>query len=173
MWKGVIGFGLVSIPVRMYVATESHSVSFRQLCGEHLSPIRYKRWCEAGEHEVSFPEIVKGYEVSTDNYVVLAESDLDRLPLPTARTIEIAEFVPSDDVQGGLFFRSAYFVEPEETGRKPYHLLRQALSETGMAAIAKIAFRDREHLCALQPHEGQIILNTLHWPDEIRSSEGL
>jgi DNA end-binding protein Ku len=173
MWKGVIAFGLVSIPVRLYVATESHSVSFRQLCGQHLTPIRYKRWCEAGDHEVPYPDIVKGYEVSADNFVVIEDADLEKLPIPTARTIEIAEFVPVDDIRGGLFFKSAYYVEPEETGRKPYHLLRKALTDTSMTAIAKVAFRDREHLCALQPLNGELLMNTLHWPDEIRSTEGL
>jgi DNA end-binding protein Ku len=173
MWRGVISFGMVNIPVRLYVATESHSVSFRQLCGEHMSPIKYKRWCQAGDHEVSFPEIVKGYEVSTDNYVVMEDSDLDNLPLPTTRSIEISEFVPEGGIEGGLYFKSAYYMEPEETGRKAYHLLRQALADTGMVAIAKIAFRDREHLSALQPGDGLLLMNTLHWPDEIRSTEGM
>src|ERR671925_979003 len=138
MWKGVISFGLVSIPVRLYVATESHSVSFRQLCGEHLSPIKYKRWCQAGDHEVAFTEIVKGYEVSADNYVVIEDSDLENLPLPTTHSIEISEFVPENHIEGGLYFKSAYYMEPEETGRKAYQLLKEALADTGMVAIAKV-----------------------------------
>jgi DNA end-binding protein Ku len=173
MWKGVISFGMVSIPVRLYVATESHSVTFRQLCSEHMSPIKYKRWCQAGDHEVQFGEIVKGYEVSDDRYVVIEEHDLENLPLPTSRAIEISEFIPQDDIQAGLYFKSAYYVEPEEAGRKPYHLLKKALEETGKVAVAKIALRDREHLCALQPADGLMLMNTLHWPDEIRSTEGL
>jgi DNA end-binding protein Ku len=173
MWKGVISFGMVSIPVRLYVATDSHSVSFRQLCSEHMSPIRYKRWCQAGDHEVPFSEIVKGYEVSSDSYVVIEDSDLDNLPLPTTHAVEISEFVPEGDIEGGLYFKSAYYMEPEETGRKAYHLLREALADTGMVAIAKVAFRDREHLTALQPADGLLLMNTLHWPDEIRSREGL
>jgi DNA end-binding protein Ku len=168
MWKGVISFGMVSIPVRLYVATESHSVSFRQLCGEHLSPIKYKRWCAAGDHEVAYADIVKGYEVGTDNYVVIQDSELENLPLATVRQIEIGEFVPNDEIEAGLYFKSAYYVEPEQAGMKPYHLLGRALHETGMTAVAKIAFRDREHLCALHPLDGALLLNTLHWPDEIR-----
>ena len=168
MWKGVISFGMVSIPVRLYVATESHSVSFRQLCAEHLSPIKYKRWCMSGDHEVAYADIVKGYEVGTDNYVVVQDSELDNLPLPTARAITIGEFVPNDDIEAGLYFKSAYYIEPEQAGLKPYHLLRQALAETGMTAVAKIAFRDREHLCSLRPVDGVLLMNTLHWPDEIR-----
>lgn len=173
MWKGVISFGMVSIPVRLYVATDSHSVSFRQLCAEHMSPIKYKRWCQAGDHEVAYAEIVKGYEVSSDSYVVIEDADLDNLPLPTTHAIEISEFVPKNDIQAGLYFKSAYYMEPEETGRKAYHLLREALADTGMLAVAKVAFRDREHLTALQPSHGLMLMNTLHWPDEIRSSEGL
>lgn len=173
MWKGVISFGMVSIPIRLYVATESHSASFRQLCQEHLSPIKYKRWCPAGDHEVPFSDIVKGYEVGSDNYVVIQDAELDNLPLPTSRSIEIGEFIPDGEVEGGLYFKTAYYIEPEQAGLKPYHLLRKALAETGMTAVAKIAFRDREHLCALRPLDGMLLLNTLHWPDEIRSAAEL
>lgn len=173
MWKGVISFGMVSIPVRLYVATESHSVSFRQLCSEHMSPIRYKRWCQTGDHEVSYGDIVKGYEVSDDRYVVVSDEDLENLPLPTSKAIEITEFVPDNDIEGGLYFKSAYYVEPEDSGRKPYELLKRALEDTNKVAVAKIALRDREHLCALQPSDGLMVMNTLHWPDEIRSTEGL
>ncbi len=173
MWKGVISFGMVSIPVRLYVATDSHSVSFRQLCSEHMSPIKYKRWCSQGDHEVSFGEIVKGYEVSDDRYVVIDEGDLENLPLPTSHSIEISEFVPAGQIKAGLYFKSAYYVEPEDAGKKPYFLLKRALEETDKLAVAKIALRDREHLCAMTPVDGLMLLNTLHWPDEIRPSQGL
>jgi DNA end-binding protein Ku len=172
MWRGVISFGLVSIPVRLYVATESHAAAFRQLCAQHRSPIRYRRWCDAGDHEVPFSEIKKGYEVSADNYVVIDDADLEKLPLPTTRTISISEFVPLGQIAAGLYYKTAYYVEPEDLGRKPYHLLRQVLDETGVVAVAKVAFRDREHLCALQPMAEHLLLNTLHWPDEIRPTDG-
>lgn len=173
MWKGVVSFGMVSIPVRLYVATEAHGVSFNQLCAEHMSRIRYRRWCEQGDHEVSYGDIVKGYEVAKDQYVVIDDKDLENLPLPTAHTIEISEFVERDGINAGLYFKSAYYVEPEDIGKKPYALLMRALEETGKVAVAKVAFRDREHLCALQPTADMILMNTLHWPDEIRSTEGL
>lgn len=173
MWKGSVSFGLVSIPIRLYVATDSKGVSFHQLCAEHNSRIRYKRWCEAGDHEVAYGEIKKGYEVGRDTYVIVEDSDLDNLPLPTARTIEIQEFIPTGGIEPGLYFKGAYYIEPEEAGRKPYHLLRQALEETERLAVAKIALRDREHLCALHPLDGMMLLNTLHWPDEIRSAAEL
>jgi len=117
---------------------------------------------------VGFADIVKGYEVGADNYVVIEEAELENLPLPTVRQIEIGEFVPNDDIEAGLYFKSAYYVEPEHAGAKPYHLLGRALKETGMTAVAKVAFRDREHLCALRPLDGALLMNTLHWPDEIR-----
>jgi DNA end-binding protein Ku len=164
---------MVSIPVRLYVATESHAASFNQLCAEHMARIKYRRWCPVGDHEVQYSDIVKGYEVSSDSYVVIEDSDLENLPLPTSHTIEITEFVPEHDIEGGLYFKSAYYVEPEEVGTKPYQLLKQALAETEMTAVAKVAFRDREHLCSLQPHDGMLLMNTLHWPDEIRGTEGL
>lgn len=173
MWKGAISFGMVTIPVRLYVATESHSVSFRQLCADHLAPVKYKRWCEKGDHEVAYSDIRRGFEIGRDRFVVLDDNDLQNLPLPTSRTIEITEFVPHGGIEPGLYFKSAYYMEPEDIGKKPYHLLRRALDETGMVAVAKIAFRDREHLCALQPTDGMMLMNTLHWPDEIRSTEGL
>lgn len=173
LWKGVIGFGLVSIPIRLDAAIDSRSVSLRQLCGEHTSPLRHKRWCDAGDHEVPYPEVKKGYEISTDHYVVIEDSDLENLPLPTTHTIEISEFVPLYRIRPSLYFKSAYYVAPEKTGQKPYYLLKRALEETGTAAVAKIAFRDREHLCALQPMDSQLIMNTLHWPHEIRPARGL
>ena len=174
MWKGVVSFGMVSIPIRLYNATESSAkVSFRQLCPEHHSPISYKRWCAEGDHEVSYSEIQRGYEVGKDRYVIIDDRDLDNLPLPTAHSIDIEEFVPTDEVEPGLYFNNAYYIEPEELGKKPYQLLRRALEATGRMALAKIALRDREHLAALHPNGAGLLMNTLHWPDEIRSTEGL
>ena len=165
---------MVSIPIRLYNATESTAkVSFRQLCPEHRSPVSYKRWCSEGDHEVSFAEILKGFEVGKDRYVIIDDSDLDNLPLATAHSIDINEFVPNDEIEPGLYFKNAYYMEPEELGKKPYHLLRKALEATGRMALAKIALRDREHLCALHPNGRGILMNTLNWPDEIRSTEGL
>jgi DNA end-binding protein Ku len=174
MWKGVVSFGMVSIPIRLYNATEASSkVSFRQLCPEHRSPISYKRWCAEGEHEVAYGEILKGYEVGKDRYVIISDKDLDNLPLATAHSIDIQEFVPATDIEPGLYFKNAYYVEPEDLGKKPYQLLRKALEATGRMAVAKIALRDREHLCALHATGPALLLNTLNWPDEIRSVEGL
>ncbi len=173
MWRGAISFGLVAIPVRMYLATESKSVSFRLLCPNDLTPIRNKRSCTLEDKEIGWNEVVRGYEVGKDEYVVVDDSDLDNLPLNTTHTIEIVEFVPNVEIEAGLYMKSAYYLEPEQVGVKPYVLLRRALEETGKVAIGKIALRDREHLARLALHDNGILLNTLHWPDEIRSTAEL
>ena len=142
MWKGVISFGMVSIPIRLYVATESHSVSFHQLCPEHHARIKYRRWCPVGDHEVNYGEVERGYEVGDERYAIIEEKDLENLPLPTSRAIEINEFVPKGEIPAGLYFKNAYYIEPEEAGRKPYYLLKAALEDTERVAIAKIALRD-------------------------------
>ncbi|HEX6537851.1 MAG TPA: Ku protein [Candidatus Dormibacteraeota bacterium] len=173
MWRGAISFGLVAIPVRMYLATESKSVSFRLLCPNDLTPIRNKRFCTVEDKEIGWNEVVRGYEVGKDEYVVIDDKDLDNLPLNTTHTIEIVEFVPNEEIEAGLYMKSAYYLEPEQVGVKPYTLLRRALEETGKVAIGKIALRDREHLARIALHENGILLNTLHWPDEIRSAAEL
>lgn len=169
MWRGAISFGLVAIPVRMYLATESKSVSFRLLCPNDLTPIRNKRYCTVEDREIGWNEVVRGYEVGKDEYVVVDDKDLDNLPLNSTHTIEIVEFVPNEEIEAGLYMKSAYYLEPEQVGAKPYALLHSALEQTGKVAIGKVALRDREHLARLALHENGILLNTLHWPDEIRS----
>lgn len=170
MWRGAISFGMVAIPVRLYLATESKSVSFRLLCPQDLQPIKNKRFCSAEEREIGWNEVVRGYEVGKDEYVVIEDKDLDDLPLNTAHTIDIVEFCADQEIEAGLYLKSAYYLEPEPVGAKPYALLRAALERTGKVAIGKIALRDREHLCRVALHENGLLLNTLHWPDEIRSA---
>jgi DNA end-binding protein Ku len=173
MWRGAISFGLVAIPVRLYLATESKSVSFRLLCPNDLQPIRNKRWCTVEDKEIGWNEAVRGYEVGKDEFVLIDDSDLEKLPLKSTHTIDIVEFCPDSEIEAGLYMKSAYFLEPEQVGIKPYALLREALKQTGKVAIGKIALRDREHLCRLALHDNGLLLNTLHWPDEIRSTAEL
>ncbi|TMC51031.1 MAG: Ku protein [Chloroflexi bacterium] len=170
MWRGAISFGMVAIPVRMYLATESKSVSFRLLCPNDGHPIKNRRWCPEEDKEVPWSEVKRGWEVAKDEYVVIEDSDLDRLPLPSTQTIEILEFVADSDIESGVYVKGAYYLEPESVGVKPYYLLKQALDRSGKVAIGKIALRDREHLCRLALHDHGLLLNTLHWPDEIRDT---
>ncbi len=170
MWRGAISFGMVAIPVRMYLATESKSVSFRLLCPNDHTPIKNKRWCEVEQKEIGWNEVVRGFEVAKDEFVVLDDKDLDDLPLPTQHTIDILEFVPDQEIEAGVYLKGAYYLEPESVGVKPYYLLKQALEETGKVAIGKVALRDREHLCRIALHDKGLLINTLHWPDEIRDA---
>jgi len=174
MWRGAISFGMVAIPVRMYLATEAHSaVSFRQLCPHCQLPIKQQRHCPTDDHVVAFNEVLKGYEVSKNQFVLIEEEDLDKLPLKTTRTIDIVEFVERNEVPLGLYIKSAYYLEPEDVGVKPFYLLKRALEDTNKVAVAKIALRDREHLSLIQVEGNTLLCNTLNWPDEIRSTEEL
>src|SRR6266516_3750193 len=174
MWRGAISFGMVAIPVRMYLATEAHSaVSFRQLCPHCQLPIKQQRHCPTDDHVVAFNEVLKGYEVGKNQFVLIDEEDLDKLPLKTTRTIDIVEFVERDEVPLGLYIKSAYYLEPEDVGVKPFYLLKRALEDTNKVAVAKIALRDREHLSLIQVEGNTLLCNTLNWPDEIRSTEEL
>ena len=174
MWRGAISFGMVAIPVRMYVATEAHStVSFRQLCPHCQQPIKQQRHCPVDDHVVAFSEVLKGYEVSKDKYVVMDDADLDELPLKTTRTIDIVEFVDRAEVPLGLYLKAAYYLEPEDVGVKPFFLLKRALEDTNKVAVAKVALRDREHLALIQVEGRTLLCNTLNWPDEIRSMDEL
>jgi len=161
---------MVAIPIRMYLATESKSVHFRLLCPHDHAPIKNKRWCPQEDREIAWTEAVRGYEVAKDEFVEVGDAELDNLPLPTAHTIEILEFVDDHDIDAGVYIKSAYYLEPEAVGVKPYYLLKSALEKTGRVAIGKIALRDREHLCRLALHDHGLLLNTLHWPDEIRDA---
>jgi len=173
MWRGAVSFGMVAIPVRLYLATESKSVSFRLLCPTCHEPIRNKRWCPREEKEVAWNEVLRGYEVGKGEFVIIDDHDLDELPLNTTHAIDILEFCPDQEIEAGLYLKSAYYLEPEPVGVKPYALLRSALQQTDKVAVGKIALRDREHLCRLAIHESGLLLNTLHWPDEIRSASEL
>ena len=182
IWRGVVSFGLVSIPIRLYLATESKSISFNMLHAECLTRVNQRLWCPFHEREVTRAEIVKGYEWSKGEYVVVNDEDLEKLPLSTTHAVEIVDFVERKSLPPGtLFVKQAYYFEPEETGRKPYVLMRRAMEQTDTVAIAKVALRDKEHLAAItlkqsrdgEERDGAFILNTLYWPDEIRSTEEL
>ena len=170
MWKGAISFGLVTIPVAVYPATEEKTLRFNQLHDEDGGRIRYKRVCEKDGEEVSFEHIVKGYEVEKDRYVVLTDEDINAIPVESSRAIDIHRFVDLDEIDPVLFKKSYYLV-PEETGAKAYALLREAMSDDGRVGIAKVSFRDKEHLAALRFKDEAFVLETMYWPDEIREAD--
>jgi len=173
IWNGAISFGLVSIPVKLVSATESHSISFRQIHMEDGGRIRYRKFCEVEDREVSQAEIGRGYEDSDGAVVPITDEDLARLPIPTARTIEIVAFVPADRIDP-LQMDSAYYLAAGGTpAAKPYALLREALKRSNKVAIAKYALRGRERLGMLRVVEEAIAMHGLLWPDEVRSPEGV
>ena len=175
MWKGAIQFGLVTIPVKLYLATESkYGVSFNMLHETDLSRIQMKVWCPVDEKVISRAETVKGYEYAPDQYVVITDEDLEQVPLKTVRSIEIEQFTMADRDDGPVrFVKQAYYLEPDKIGRKAFYLLRSVLEDEGLTAICKVVIKDREALAALDPFSGTMLLTTLHWPDEIRSTAEL
>ena len=169
MWTGAISFGLVSVPVKLYPATEDHDVRFHQVHLKDQGRISYQRKCgECGEI-VQYSDIGKAYETSTGERVVFTEEDFDSLPVAGAKEIDVIEFVPTDQIDPVLFDR-CYYLEPEARGVKPYVLLREALEETERTAIVKIAIRARQQLAALRVRGEVIVLQTMLWPDEVRTA---
>ncbi len=167
IWKGVISFGMVSIPIRLFPATESKDIGFRQLRRDTNTRVRMLRWDPVEEREVPYDEIVKGYEYAKDRYVVLEDEDLEKLPLPTKHTITLAAFVEESEIDP-VHYEKSYYLAPEDSGLKPYSLLIRAMQAKGLIAIAKVAIRTKERLCALRARGDQLILETLYYPDEIR-----
>ncbi|MFD7872927.1 Ku protein [Streptomyces sp. NPDC059766] len=173
IWNGAISFGLVSIPIKLVNATESHSISFRQFHIEDGGRIRYRKICELEDREVASAEIGKGYEDTDGTIIPITDDDLSRLPIPTARTIEIVAFVPADRIDP-LHLESAYYLAASGApAAKPYTLLREALKRSNKVAIAKFALRGRERLGMLRVVEDAIAMHGLLWPDEVRAPEGV
>jgi DNA end-binding protein Ku len=175
MWKGAIQFGLVTIPVKLYLATESRAgVSFHMLHEKDLSRIQMKIYCPEDEEVISRSETVKGYEYAPDQYVVITDEDLEKLPLKTVRSIEIEQFVEKDEAEEQIrFVKQSYYLEPDKVGRKAFALLRSVLADNRLSAICKVVIKDREALASLDPFDETMVLSTLYWPDEIRSVKEL
>ncbi|GII85834.1 non-homologous end joining protein Ku [Sphaerisporangium siamense] len=167
IWKGAISFGLVTIPVKLYSATEQKDVTFHQVHREDAGRIKYRRVCAIDGQEVTYSDIAKGYELPGGEMVVLTDEDFAELPLGTSRRIDVLQFTPAAQIDPILFNKS-YYLEPENTGVKPYVLLRDALERTGQVAIVKIALRQRESLATLRIRDGVFVLETMLWPDEVR-----
>ncbi|MFE1455720.1 Ku protein [Streptomyces sp. NPDC058735] len=173
IWNGAISFGLVSIPIKLVNATESHSISFRQIHTEDGGRIRYRKFCELEDREVTQGEIGKGYEDADGTIIPITEDDLSSLPIPTAKTIEIVAFVPADRIDP-LQMDAAYYLQASGApAAKPYTLLREALKRSNKVAIAKFALRGRERLGMLRVVGDAIAMHGLLWPDEVRAPEGL
>jgi DNA end-binding protein Ku len=175
MWRGAIQFGLVTIPVKLYLATESTSIGFNLLHASCLNRIQMKIYCPHHDEVIPRSETVRGYEWSKGRYVVVTEEDLESVPLRTVRAIEIEKFVEAGEASesAARFVKQEYYLEPDEIGRKAFYLLKAVLADAGKTAICKIVLKDREQLAALSPYAETMLLTTLHWPDEIRSLDEL
>ena len=170
IWKGSISFGLVTIPVRLYGATEEKDVTFHQVRRSDGSRIKYKRVAAVDGEEVAFGDIAKGYELPGGETVVLTDEDFRDLPLTTSRAIDVLQFVPLEQVDP-IYFAKSYYLEPDQASVKPYVLLRDALTASDRVAIVKVALRSREALAVLRVREGVFVLETMLWPDEVRTPD--
>jgi DNA end-binding protein Ku len=173
MWNGSISFGLVTIPVALYPATRREELSFRLLRASDHSPVNYKRVAEADGKEVPWEEIVKGYEYEKGKFVILKEEDFKRVDLEVAaQTIDIMDFVEMEEINP-MYFQKPYFLEPQKGGDKAYALLREALRDSGKIGIAKVVIRTREHLAGVKAQGNAIILEIMHFGDELVDTERL
>jgi DNA end-binding protein Ku len=172
IWSGAISFGLVSVPVRMFPATESKEVRFHFLHKKDLTPIAYEKVRRDDREPVYPDEVVRGFEIEKGRYVPLEDDDLDRLDVELTHSIDILDFVSLDEIDP-VYFRKAYYLLPAEGAEKPYRLLVRALEETGKVAIAKVVIRNKQHLAAVRPYEGVLLLETMYYSDEVRKPQAL
>src|SRR2546429_5397300 len=169
IWKGAVSFGLVSIGVRLYSATEEKDIRFHQVHRTDGGRIKYKRVCSIDGEEVTYDDIAKGYDMGGGELVILTDEDFANLPLTTSHAIEVLEFVPEEQVDPIMYARS-YYLEPDGPATKPYVLLREALADSERVAVVKVALRQREQLATLRVRDRVLVLNTMLWPDEIRQA---
>ncbi len=170
VWKGHLTFGLLSLPVKLYSAARSETISFNQLHKHDNSRVKNVLYCQAEDKPIPRTEVCKGYEYSKDQYVVIDDDDIKKVAPKTAKTMEVLEFVKASEVDA-IFLESSYYMAPDEAGEKPYALLFEALRQSGCVGVAKIAMHNREHIVILRPGPKGILLHTMYYPDEIRQVE--
>ena len=172
IWSGTISFGLVSVPVRMFPATQSQELRFHFVDRRDLTPIGYEKVRKDDGESVPAEEIVRGFEIDKGRYVPLEDEDLDRLDIELTHSIDICDFVDLGEIDP-IYFRKAYYLAPQEGAEKPYRLLVRALAETGKVGIAKVVIRNKQHLAALRAHDDVLILETMYYADESRQPESV
>ncbi len=171
IWKGAVSFGLVTIPVGLYSATENKTPKFKQLRQSDGSPIRYKRVAEADGNEVPWEDIVKGYEVEKGRYVIFTDDEMEAAISPTgSKLVDVVQFVDDEEIDP-ILYKSSYYLAPEKTGIKAYEILRHALREKNKVALCRVSIRSKEQMATLRAVEDVLILETMHWPDEVRAAE--
>jgi DNA end-binding protein Ku len=169
IWKGAISFGLVTIPVKLYAATEQKDIRFHLLHKADGGRIEMRRVCTIDGKEVAWDDLVRGYEISKGEYVILDPEEIEEAKPESATTIEIGDFVELDEIDP-IYFEKTYFLEPTDVGAKPFSLLRRALDESGRVAVARVVIRTKERLATMRTYDDTLVLETMFWPDEIRST---
>ena len=172
IWKGSISFGLVNIPIALYPATRREELKFRLLRKSDLSPVNYKRVAEKDGREVSWDQIVKGYEYEKGKYVVLKDEDFQRVDLEATQTVDIKDFVDQEEIDP-MFFYKPYYLEPQKGGDKAYALLRDSLKDTNKVGVAKVVIKTRQYLAGVKPEDGVLVLELMHFADELADPEKL
>ena len=172
IWKGSISFGLVNIPIALYPATRREELKFRLLRKSDLSPVNYKRVAEKDGKEVAWDQIVKGYEYEKGKYVVLKDEDFQRVDLEATQTVDIKDFVDQEEIDP-MFFYKPYYLEPQKGGDKAYALLRDSLKDTNKVGVAKVVIKTRQYLAGVKPEDGVLVLELMHFADELADSEKL
>jgi DNA end-binding protein Ku len=172
IWSGTISFGLVSVGVRMFPATESKELRFHFLDKKDLTPIAYEKVRRDDREPVDADRIVRGFEIEKGRYVPLDDEDLDRLDIELTHSIDICDFVSLEEIDP-VYFRKAYYLLPQQGAEKPYRLLEKALDETGKVGIAKVVIRNKQHLATLRTYKDVLLLETMYYPDEVRKPESL
>ncbi|HYN30784.1 MAG TPA: Ku protein [Dermatophilaceae bacterium] len=170
IWKGAVSFGLVNVPVRLYSATENHDVQFRQVHKEDGGRIRYQRTCSIDGEQVAYDDIAKGYETEDGDIVILTDEDFADLPSKTSKEINVEKFVPADQIDP-MYLDKSYYLEPDKSATKPYVLLREALESENRMAIVTVSIRTRMTMAVLRVRDGVIVMQTMLWPDEVRSAD--
>jgi DNA end-binding protein Ku len=170
IWKGAVSFGLVSVPVRLYAATESHDISFRQVHAKDGGRIKYQRVCSIDGEEVAYADIAKGYETEDGQMVILDDDDLAQLPSNSSREISVEKFVPSEQIDP-MMLEKSYYLEPDKAAAKPYALLREAIREADRMAVVTVSLRNRMTTAVLRVRDDVIVLQTMMWPDEVRKPD--
>lgn len=171
IWTGVITFGMVSIPVKLYSATENKDISFNQLHRDCKGRIKQQLFCPTCDRKIEYDEIEKGYEYGKDQYVVISKDDLEKLPVPNKNVVEVTSFIKQEEIDP-IYYDKNYYIEPDQAAKKPFALFMHAMKEKDVVAVASIALRSKQRLCALRLMDGTLMLNTLLYPDEIRVQRG-
>lgn len=170
IWKGHLTFGLVTIPIKLYTATDTKDIRFRLLHKSCLTPIQNKRYCPHHDEIVEWNDVTRGYEYAKGKFVPMTDEELENVPLDTAGSVSVSAFVDLEDIDP-IYYERSYYLAPDEGGQKAFRLLHDTLDESAKIAVGKVVIREKEHLVSVRPHNGAMVMSTLFYTDEVRSSE--